>query len=409
MIASDKQASETRVLIAGGGPVGLVTALALAKQGIPVTVFEAEPVLAIDQRAGSFHPPTLDMLEPLGVTAEMEKRGLRIQRWQIRDRKQGLIVEWDLGVLADLTRHTYRLHLEQHRLTPIVLDLLKAYPHAQVRFSHEVAGVEAGDDKVTVTCNTPAGEARFTGAWLVGCDGGRSAVRKWMGTGFEGFTWPERFIVISTPYDIGRHGYTGNAYIADPDEWIAIFQMPHEGPPGLWRFAMPVVPEHSDAFALSPAEVQRRLKGFLPAETGDYEVPYCGIYKVHQRVAREWRKGRVVLAGDAAHINNPLGAFGLNGGIHDAINLAAKLGAVWRGEKGEAHLDLYVRQRRTANIEFVQSNSIRNKEMLEEKDPVQKQVRFDALRATAADPTRMREAMLVSSMMASVKRAAEIT
>ena len=409
MIASDKQASAKRVLIAGGGPVGLVTALALARQGIPVTVFEAEPVLAIDQRAGSFHPPTLDMLEPLGITAEMEKRGLRIQRWQIRDRKEGLIVEWDLGVLADLTRHTYRLHLEQHRLTPIVLELLKEYPHAEVRFSHEVSGVEAGNDKVTVTCNTPAGEVRFSGAWLVGCDGGKSAVRKWMGTEFEGFTWPERFIVISTPYDIGQHGYTGNAYIADPDEWIAIFQMPHEGPPGLWRFAMPVVPEHSDAFALSPAEVQRRLKGFLPAERGDYEVPYCGIYKVHQRVAKEWRRGRVVLAGDAAHINNPLGAFGLNGGLHDAINLAGKLGAVWHGREGEEHLDLYVRQRRTANIEFVQSNSIRNKEMLEEKDPAKKQARFDALRATAADPQLARQAMLVSSMMASVRRAAEIT
>ena len=116
----------------------------------------------------------------------------------------------------------------------------------------------------------------------------------------------------------------------------------------------------------------------------------------------------MVLAGDAAHINNPLGAFGLNGGIHDAVNLAAKLGAVWRGEQGEDHLDLYVRQRRTANIEFVQSNSIRNKEMMEERDPVKKQQRFAELRARAADPTSAREAMLISSMIGSVQRAAEI-
>ena len=405
MKASDKQ----RILIAGGGPVGLVTALALAQQGIPVTVFEAEPVLAIDQRAGSFHPPTLDMLDTLGIAVEMKKTGIPIRRWQIRDRKQGLIVEWDLGVIADSTGHPYRLHLEQHRLTPIVLELLKPYAHAEVHFSHTVSGIETQADGVTVTCNTPAGECKFDGAYLAGCDGGKSAVRKWMGTEFEGFTWPERFIVISTPYDIGQHGYTGNAYIADPEEWIAIFQMPHEGPPGLWRFAMPVIPEHSDEFALSHAEVQRRLKGFLPAIAGDYEVPYCGIYKVHQRVAKEWRKGRVVLAGDAAHINNPLGAFGLNGGIHDAVNLSEKLGAVWRGEQPEAHLDLYVRQRRTANIEFVQSNSIRNKEMMEEKDPAKKQARFDELRAKAADPKLAREALLVSSMIGSVQRAAEIT
>ena len=400
---------EQRVLIAGGGPVGLVTALALAQQGVPVTVFEAETTLAIDQRAGSFHPPTMDMLEPLGIAAEMKKTALRIPRWQIRDRQQGLIVEWDLGVIADSTRHPYRLHLEQHRLTPIALALLKQHSHAQVHFGHELTDVALREGGVRVTCNTPAGARTFVGDWLIGSDGGRSAVRKWMGTEFEGFTWPERFIVISTPYDIGQHGYTGNAYIADPEEWIAIFQMPHEGPPGLWRFAMPVVPEHSDEFALSPAEVQRRLKGFLPADRGDYEVPYCGIYKVHQRVAKEWRKGRVILAGDAAHINNPLGAFGLNGGIHDAINLAEKLGAVWRGEKGEDHIDLYVRQRRTANIEFVQSNSIRNKEMMEERDPAKKQQRFDELRAKAADPKLAREAMLLSSMMGSVRRAAEIT
>lgn len=397
------------MLIAGGGPVGLVTALVLARQGVPVTVFEAEPAPAIDQRAGSFHPPTLDMLEPLGVTAAMEQRGLRVPRWQIRDRREGLIVEWDLGILADVTRHPYRLHLEQHRLTPIVLELLKSHAHAQVRFSHAVRDIEAGADGVAATCDTPDGPRRFEGAWLIGCDGGRSAVRKWMGTEFEGFTWPERFIVISTPYDIGAHGYTGNAYIADPDEWIAIFQMPHEGPPGLWRFAMPVIPEHSDEFALSPPEVQRRLKGFLPAGRGDYEVPYCGIYKVHQRVAREWCKGRVLLAGDAAHINNPLGAFGLNGGIHDAVNLGGKLGAVCRGEQGEEHLDLYVRQRRTANIEFVQTNSIRNKEMLEEKDAALKRARFDELKRKAADPQLAREAMLVSSMIASVRRAETIT
>ena len=400
---------EKRVLIAGGGPVGLVTALALAQQGIPVTVLEAETTLAIDQRAGSFHPPTMDMLEPLGIAAEMKKTGIKIPRWQIRDRQQGLIVEWDLGVIADITNHPYRLHLEQHRLTPIALALLKPHAHAEVHFGHEVSSIEARAEGVTVTCTTKDGPRSFDGAWLIGCDGGRSAVRKWMGTEFEGFTWPERFIVISTPYDIGRHGYTGNAYIADPEEWIAIFQMPHEGPPGLWRFAMPVVPEHSDEFALAPAEVQRRLKGFLPADQGDYEVPYCGIYKVHQRVAKEWRKGHVVLAGDAAHINNPLGAFGLNGGIHDAINLAEKLGAVWRGEQGEEHIDLYVRQRRTANIEFVQSNSIRNKEMMEERDPVKKQQRFDELRAKAADPASAREAMLVSSMIGSVRRAAQIT
>jgi len=102
------------------------------------------------------------------------------------------------------------------------------------------------------------------------------------------------------------------------------------------------------------------------ARPGRYEVPHKGIYRVHQRVANRWRAGRILLAGDAAHLNNPLGALGLNGGLHDAILLGEYLGKVCRGEAGEGLLDRYVRQRRTANIEFVQTQSIANKRLLEE-------------------------------------------
>jgi len=387
------------VTIVGAGPVGLATALALARQDIPVQVLEQEPALTIDQRAGSYHPPTLEMLAPYGVTDEMLKHGIKVPRWQIRDRKEGVIVEWDLGLISDLTPYPFRFHLEQHRLTPILFEKLQAYPHAMVYFSTQLLEAQQHGDSVEVRTT---GE-HFRTPWLIGCDGGRSAVRKLMDTEFEGFTWPERFVVISTHADFHKHGFTSNAYVADPKEWAAVFHMP-----GLWRMAFPVHPDEDEAEVLAPEAVEARMQRFV-ARPQRYDVPYKGIYRVHQRVARDWRLGRIVLAGDAAHLNNPLGAFGLNGGLHDAMLLGDYLGKVCRGEADENLLDLYVRKRRTANIDFVQTQSIANKKLLEEADPAKRREKFDELRRLAADKDAARDFLIRSSMIWSVRRAAEIT
>ena len=392
------------ILVVGAGPVGLTVALSLAHQGVPVQVIEGEAGLTMDQRAGSFHPPTLEMLAPFGVTEEMHQIGIKVPHWQIRDRKQGVIVEWDLGLIGDLTPYPYRFHLEQHRLTPILFHKLHAYRHATVRFSTQF--ISATQDGSGVTALTSAGAIKTP--WLVACDGGRSVVRKTLGIDFEGFTWPERFIVISTTEDFAKAGFTSNAYVADPKEWAAVFHMPHDRPPGLWRMAFPVHPDEDEQAVLADEAVEARMQRFAP-RSDRYEIPYRGIYRVHQRVAKEWRAGRVVLAGDAAHLNNPLGAFGLNGGLHDAILLAEYLGKVWRGEADEALVDRYVRQRRTANVEFVQSQSISNKRMLEEADPAAREKRFDELRQIAADRDAARDFLVKSSMIWSVRRAAEIT
>jgi len=386
----------TDVLIVGAGPVGLATALSLAHQGVSVKVIEAEPRLTEDHRAGSFHPPTLEMLAPLGVTDAMHQIGIKVPRWQIRDRSEGVIVEWDLGLIADLTAYPYRFHLEQYKLTPILLDKLRAFSHASVEFG--VTFEDAVQDETSVLVN-----GNLKAKWLVGCDGGRSAVRKLIGTEFAGFTWPERFVVVGTRADFASHGFTSNAYVADPREWAAVFHMP-----GLWRLAFPVHPEEDEAAVLEPRAVEARMQRFV-ARPGGYDVSHTGIYRVHQRVAKAWRAGRILLAGDAAHLNNPLGAFGLNGGLHDAILLGDYLGKVCRGEADEALLDLYVRQRRTANIDFVQTQSIGNKRLLEEADPRQRRKNFDDLRRIAGNRDSAREFLIKSSMIWSVRRAAEIT
>ena len=157
-----------------------------------------------------------------------------------------------------------------------------------------------------------------------------------------------------------------------------------------------------------PDAIEARMQRFSP-RAGRYPVTQSGIYRVHQRVAADWRVGRILLAGCAAHLNNPLGGFGLNGGVHDAVLLGEYLGKVWRREADESLLDLYVRRRRTANIDFVQTQSIANKKLLEENDPVAKEARYAELRRIAADRERARDFLIRSSMIWSVRRAAEIT
>jgi 3-(3-hydroxy-phenyl)propionate hydroxylase len=396
---------DRRVIIVGGGPVGLVSALALAQRDIPVLVLEAHSDLFFDLRAGSLHPPTLEVLEASGVTKKLMEIGTVVPAWQLRDRTDGVIGTFELAsLLKDETPYPFRLHCEQHKLTPLVFDMLKQMPHVEVRFSAQVTSVSQDKDHVTVVANTPDGEETFKGSWVIGADGGGSVVRKSADIEFEGFTFPEKFALISTPYDLGQRGFTDTAYISHPVEWCAVFRLPHLGPPGLWRFLYGCSPEETDEEALADDRVEERLQAVVP-KSGRYETIHRTIYRVHQRVAKTFRNGRMLLAGDSAHLNNPLGGFGLNSALQDAINLTDKLAAVWCGEAEESVLDRYVRQRRTVNIEYVQEASIRNKRTLEETDPEIRKQRLAELRHASEVPALAKEVVMKSSMISSMRRA----
>jgi 3-(3-hydroxy-phenyl)propionate hydroxylase len=274
-----------------------------------------------------------------------------------------------------------------------------------VRFSHPVVGVRQSADMACVEVQLPdGGRQAFDADWVIGADGGRSTVRKASGIELNGFTWPERFAVYSTTVDFVARGYAYNAYIADPAQWYAIFKMPDDGPPGLWRLVMPIPAEESEEHALSEETVEARMQHFAP-HTGRYPIRYKSLYSVHQRVAERFRHGRILLAGDSCHLNNPLGAFGLNGGIQDSDNLAKKLAKVCRGEAGDELLDLYDRQRRTVNVEYVQEYSIQNLKRLAAKSEPERQANFDELRRLSASREGRRQFMLVSTMIASMQRA----
>lgn len=397
-------AGADRVLVVGAGPVGLTIALGLVRRGIPVIVIEQEPALTIDPRAGTFHPPTLEMLEPYGVTEKMLAAGIPVRSWQIRDRRSSAVAEFDLGLLTDLTPYPFRLHFEQFKLTPILLDALRREPGAEVRFGTRFidARQDTGGVRATVECDGNA--ATLDCRWLIGADGGRSGVRRAGAFTFEGFTWPELFIVLSTAYDFAAHGFALNSYLADPEQWIAIFKMPGNGPPGVWRLSFPMDATTPEEIALAPRTAEALLQGFI-ARPEPYAVEHRNVYRLHQRVATAFRHGRIILAGDAAHLNNPVGAFGLNSGIHDAIALIEQLDAVWHGRAGVEALDRYELQRRTAAIDHVQANSIRNKRQLEEKDPDVRRRNFEHLQHVASTPELARDFLLNSSMIASVRGA----
>jgi 3-(3-hydroxy-phenyl)propionate hydroxylase len=401
-----RSADPMPVLIAGAGPVGMVAALKLAQAGIPVEVFERNAELAEDLRASTWHPPTLDMLDAIDPTLApaLIADGLIARYTCYRDRRRGLFARLDMDLLRGETNHPYRVQSEQFKFTRLVGARLAAFPHCTLRYAWAVEAVEQGGDSVTVTLDTPEGPQRRTGSWLIGADGAWSSVRQAIGVEFEGFTYPERFYVASTAFEFADRlqdlSYVN--YVSDPDEWCVLLRTPE-----LWRVLFPTRVDERDEEVVSDASTEARLQAVC-AKAGAYETAHRTIYRVHQRVAKRYRMGRVFLAGDAAHINNPLGGMGMNGGIHDAVSLADKLLAVLRGEADERILERYERERRPIAIDYINAGTARNKALLEERDPAVRARSQEEMRRTAEDPEKARALLRKTSMIEALRAAARV-
>jgi len=396
---------EARVGIVGAGPVGVVAALACAQRGMRVTLFEAEREIDHSPRAATTHPSTLEMLADLGLLEEFQSVGLVARYFQFWDgATRTLVAEFDHEVLRDETPYPYVVQTEQHKLCEIGLRRLGAMPNVEVRMGAPVTALERDAKGVRLAATE---ERAFD--YVIGCDGGRSAVRKCLDIEFEGYTWPERFLVLTTLFDFEQAlGCCPRSYISDPEEWTNLFKVSGDDLRGRWRAVFPARENETDEEAFSEDAVHRRMRKLWQDHPMESLV-HRNIYRVHQRVAKAFRAGRVFLAGDAAHVNNPVGGLGLNCGIHDAIELAETLRLVASGQAGEDLLDRYERRRRPLNIEYVQQQTVANKKRLEERDPRVRQANFDELRRAAGDPRLHREFLMRTSLIESVRKAARIT
>ena len=397
--------NKAQIIIAGAGPVGCIVGLILARAGISVTILETENDLIPELRASTFHPPTLDMLDDLGVTPKLIDQGLITPKIQYRDLEDGLVAEFDHALIDDRTKHPYRLQCEQFKLTRIIAEMLKEFPHAEISFDSKFVDASQTDNAVRVFYETPAGSEQVTCDYLIGADGSRSEVRKSQKIEFPGFTYPEQFVTVSVPEDVDKivPGMGHVCYIAHPTQWCALIHAPD-----YWRFLFPIPMETTKEEAFDDDFLEGRLQHLAPHQER-YAIQLRTLYGVNQRVAETYRLGRILLAGDSAHVNNPLGGMGMNGGIHDGVNLADKLVRMYGGGETEELLNLYDRQRRPIAIEYVQAQTMRNKKNLEETDPNVRRQRQDELRDVANNVEKSRELLLQTSMINGLERSEAIT
>jgi 3-(3-hydroxy-phenyl)propionate hydroxylase len=387
---------ENPILIVGAGPVGLCLALALGRQGVAVHVFEQLPDLSPEARASTIHPSTLEMLAEWGVIDEVLPCGSTVRRMQFWERQtRTLIAEFDYAAIAGDTAYPYRLQCPQSILSRVLkAHLDRHYPHVQVHMGWRLEHFIDHGTHVTAHLFTPDGAVEMAGSYLCAADGSKSTVRQQLGLSFEGMTYEDRFLLVATDAHIGRlfHGLGPVSYMFDPHEWVIVLHLPE-----VTRVVFRLRDDESREDALQQAALIDRLRRFLNADTLSFNIIGASVYAVHQRVAERFRDGRVLLLGDAAHINNPMGGMGMNSGIHDAMHLARAFMRVQHGEPDSA-LDDYAEARRAYALHHIREYTHQQYRDMASADPQHRALRDQSMRDIAQDPQRMRQYLLKASM-----------
>jgi 3-(3-hydroxy-phenyl)propionate hydroxylase len=388
----------TQVIVAGAGPVGTVAAYRLASMGIDVLLVEAGRDCARDLRASTFHPPTLEMLDELGMANTLIEKGLKAPEYHFRERATGEVISFDLSELSDETRFPFRLQCEQYVLASLVAKKLESHPNATVMFNHRVVAFEQTEDGIEVALEGPFAIEKVRAQYMVAADGGNSIIRNWRDVEFDGFTYTERFLTLSTTVEL--KDYIDNLayvnYVSDPSEWLVLLRVP-----SAWRILVPAREDQPDEWLVSDEKKNAVFRDLIGRE--DVETGHRTIYRVHQRVATRFDHGRIGLVGDAAHLNNPLGGFGMNSGIHDAWCLCDKIKANLEQGHDDARFAAFDAERRPVTHRFIQAQTIQNKRMLEHSPEDNHQQRLQDMKETRDNPELRRAFLRRQAMFTSLE------
>ena len=393
-----------KVIIIGAGPVGTFAAYCLAEYGIETLVLESESTCETDMRASTFHPSTLKYLDNLNLADELIEKGLKAPIFQYRIRSTDEVLEFNLQELDDVLDFPFRLQCEQYKFARMLAGKLDRHRHSSVLFNRKLINFSEGKNKVTLDVDHHGTSEQYQCDYLIGADGANSIVRRNLGIEFSGFTYEEKFFTLSTQKPL--ENYFSNLsyvnYVSDPEEWFVLLKAP-----SAWRILVPV-PQILDDKAIKSNDYVSDIFTRVLNSCDPIETIHRTIYRVHQRVVNKMRYGRIMLAGDSAHLNNPLGGFGMNGGLHDAWNLAEKLDGIINHKKDQDLLNLYDRQRRTVMNDFIQKQTIRNKKMIEETGDANYSSEWMRMRNLHENENERRDYMLRQSMTQSLINEAAI-
>jgi 3-(3-hydroxy-phenyl)propionate hydroxylase len=334
--------NQTPVFIVGGGPVGLALALALARQNVHSTLFEAKPEIDPHSRALGIAPRTLEIFRSWDIYDRFVSEGEflnKVQIW-IAHRSRPAF-EIDLGVLKKITVAGGILILPQNETERLLLEYVKAAGRTEVLLGHRVKHIQQDNEGASVEVQSGDGQTKsFRGRYLVGCDGAHSTVRGELGWELEGKTYPTRVLLADIRIQDERDQLPWPVFVPNVPGVLAGLRFK----PRHWRLISTLNPGESEQAALAPSSIDTKVAQLLGE--GSHQQLWSSVFHIHCRTSPHFRQGRVLLAGDAAHINSPAGGQGMNSGIQDVHNLAWKLARVLAGADAESLLTSYETERR---------------------------------------------------------------
>ncbi|RAP63106.1 FAD-dependent oxidoreductase [Achromobacter sp. HZ01] len=380
---ADQEASELarhRVVIVGAGPVGLTTALDLARQGVRVVLLDDDYRLSTGSRAICFSKRTLEIWDRLGVGQRMMDKGVSWNVGKVFFREQEV---WRFDLLPEPGhRRPAFINLQQYYAEGYLYEQASQEPNIELRWKNKVVAVEHGEDGVTLSVETPDGAYRLHADWLVACDGARSPVRKLIGQESHGRIFRDRFLIADVKMQADFP--TERWFWFDPPFHPNQSVLLHRQPDNVWRIDFQLGWNADPVEAVKPENVLPRIRALLGPDTG-FELEWVSVYTFACERMDKFRHGRIVFAGDSAHRVSPFGARGANSGVQDAENLAWKLKLVLAGRAPETLIDSYAVEREYAADENI-LNSSRATDFITPKSDVSRSFRNAVLNLAKTHP-----------------------